>query len=151
MKHPSFEYKYRLENKVYHPFLPIRLSCGKKVHSSEGLLDSGADCLTISKRLSDYLELKLGKGYLGGSAAGEKSLKYYPSKVNVLIGRGKNIHNLGEIDIEVSEGDIPILIGKKPIFQMYQITFREFNTPTFIMIPKDEIQKIEQHKKSKRR
>ena len=64
---------------------------------------------------------------------------------------GKNIHNLGEIDIEVSEGDIPILIGKKPIFQMYQITFREFNTPTFFMIPKDEIQKIEQHKKSKRR
>jgi len=63
----------------------------------------------------------------------------YSTKVGLILGRGGNEVDFGYVDAVYPEKemDVPILIGRKPVFEEFKIIFEEYNKK-FILIPKEE-------------
>jgi hypothetical protein len=108
-----------------YPILPIKLYYGdKKTPVIEALLDSGGDFIVIPMPIAKYLDLKLKKAGNVDTAGGTTSL--FKTNVNMDIGLGKNIVSYNETEIHVSaRNDIPVLLGRFPIFEDYEIIFKK--------------------------
>ena len=119
------------------PLIPIRING----MNFEGLLDSGATQLLIPKEIADGMGLKLGSIYAGYGAGGE--FQYHVTEVNLIIGSGANATDLGKVPAAVPVAEnkfIPILIGRIPIWDFYQVIFEEFNQRLFL-VPRDKAKK----------
>ena len=73
-------------------------------------------------------------------------LQYYQigqTQVELKIGRGGREINFGLVNAVVpdEEQDIPILIGRNPVFDEFQVIFEEFNK-IICLIPKEEPLKL---------
>lgn len=66
----------------------------------------------------------------------------YETKVGLIIGRGGREVDFGLVNATVPEieQDVPILIGRYPVFEEFQVIFEEFKQK-FKLIPKEEILK----------
>ncbi len=96
----------------------------------EALLDSGADGIFIPKGLAEALGLqKIEKIETSGVLS--KGI-CYKTRVGIKLGRTKaRSVDVGYVDavFPEKEGDIPILIGRAPIFKIFKITFEEYLDP----------------------
>ena len=121
-----------------YPLLPLKLSFKEnKTPYIEGLLDSGSDGLLIPKNIAIFLELP-DLGVAKSSGVGGK-FKGHRTQVELKIGRGGREINFGLVNAIVpdEEQDIPILIGRNPVFDEFQVIFEEFNK-TIHLIPKEK-------------
>lgn len=91
----------------------------------EGLLDSGSDGVVISRRLADYLEMKLEKAS-PIRVVGSK-IDRYSSTASITLGRAGGLSDpIKNVRISITGGDDPpIILGRDPIFRLFKIIFVE--------------------------
>jgi len=98
----------------------------------------------INRDIYSFLGLPQGKKISGGGMGG----KYvaYNTKVGLILGRGGNEVDFGYVNAVFpdEEKDVPILIGRHPVFEEFQVIFEDYKKK-FILIPKEEI--LEREKK----
>ncbi len=108
-----------------YPVIPVKFYFdGKETPIIDALLDSGGDFIVIPLPVAKYLELKLKRAGSVDTAGGVTHL--YKTTVNMTIGKKDQTYTYCNIVIHVSErNDIPILLGRHPIFEDYEITFKK--------------------------
>ena len=112
-----------------YPLVNIQLyKEGERPRFFEGLLDSGADGIFIPKDIADILDLPhLERTPTSGVL---KTAHCFRTKVGFTLGTVKlKMVEFGVIDAVFPEdvSDIPILIGRNPLFRYFEITFTEYN------------------------
>ena len=125
------------ESGELYPLIPIRLyTKGFLSPPTESLLDSGSHGLFIPRRYAEVMKLKLGAKAQSTGVDGPYDA--FHTKVGIKLGRGGREVDFGIIDAIVpqEEKDVPILIGRHPFFDMYQIVIVQYENK-FHLIPKD--------------
>lgn len=119
MSTSTFVFEYRK-----YPIVPIRFySGGKETPVIDALLDSGGDFIVIPMPIAKYLDLKLEKAGSVDTAGGVTNL--YKTRLSMDMGKKDKIYTYKDIEIHVSaRHDIPVLLGRYPIFEDYEITFK---------------------------
>lgn len=108
-----------------YPIIPIRFRNNeRKTPLIEALLDSGGDFIVIPLPIATFLDLSLEQAGDVDTAGGTASL--YKAKVDMAIGQEKNHTRYIQKEIHVSaREDIPVLLGRNPLFEDYEITFKK--------------------------
>ena len=121
MSESQFIFEYR-----DFPLIPIQFSSvDKETPIIDALLDSGGDFIVIPFAIAKYLGLKLKKAGNVDTAGGETAL--YKSKVNMVIKNKDNKLGYENLEIHISNrNDIPVLLGRKPIFEDHEIIFKKY-------------------------
>ncbi len=127
---PANRKKEDLTGVQLYPLINIQLynPKGGKPYSCEGLLDSGADGLFIPKQLAEALELpNLEEIQTSGVLKTSECIK---TKIGFKIGRTR----ARRIDFGIitatypkEHSDIPILIGRDPLFKYFEVKFMEYD------------------------
>jgi predicted aspartyl protease len=111
----------------YHryPIVPIKFYYEeKKTPAIDALLDSGGDFIVIPIPIAKYLGLKLKKAGSVDTAGGATTL--FKTTLSMIIGNKNKSTTYHNIQIHVSgRNDIPVLLGRHPIFEDYDITFKK--------------------------
>ncbi|MFE3845733.1 aspartyl protease [Thermoplasmatota archaeon] len=110
---------------IKYPIIPVKFFYkDKKTPFIEALLDSGGDFIVIPMPIAKYLELKLEKAGEVDTAGGAVSL--FKSYIDITIGKNGGIAEYKNNLIHVStRSDIPVLLGRSPLFEDYEITFKK--------------------------
>jgi len=108
-----------------YPIIPVRFFYKeKKTPVIDALLDSGGDFIVIPMPIAQYLGLKMKGAGNVDTAGGETAL--FKSKLTMIIGKAEKTATYGDMEIHVStRDDIPVLLGRWPIFEDYEITFKK--------------------------
>ena len=108
-----------------YPIIPIKfLYKDQKTPSIEALLDSGGDFIVIPMPIAKYLGLKLKKAGTVDTAGGATTL--FKANLTLQIGEKDQDDTYKDLQIHVSaRDDIPVLLGRYPIFEDYEITFKK--------------------------
>jgi hypothetical protein len=117
---PQLVFNYR-----DYPIIPVRFkNKERRTPLIEALLDSGGDFIVIPLPIATFLDLSLEQACDVDTAGGTASL--YKAKVDMAIGQEKNhtIYSQKEIHVSTRE-DIPVLLGRNPLFEDYEITFKK--------------------------
>ena len=115
-----FEFEYK-----DYPLVPIKFfSNGRETPVIDALLDSGGDFIVIPKAIATYLGLKLVNAGFVDTAGGETNL--YKSSVTMVIRNNDKEFTYDGLEIHISgRDDIPVLLGRKPIFEDHDIIFKK--------------------------
>ena len=110
---------------IKYPIIPVKFFYkDKKTPFIEALLDSGGDFIVIPMPIAKYLDLKLEKAGEVDTAGGAVSL--FKSYIDIAIGKNGGIAEYKNNLIHVStRSDIPVLLGRSPLFEDYEITFKK--------------------------
>jgi hypothetical protein len=110
-----------------YPVIPVKFYFdGKETPFIDALLDSGGDFIVIPMPIAKYLGLKLKKAGSVDTAGGATSL--YKAILNMVLGKKNGSYTYNNIEIHVSaRNDIPVLLGRHPIFEDYEIIFKKKN------------------------
>lgn len=108
-----------------YPIVPVKFKYkDKKTPVIEALLDSGGDFIVIPRPIAEFLQMKLEPAGDVDTAGGTASL--YRANVDMIIGTKKSCTVYNDKEIFVSDReDIPVLLGRSPMFDDYEITFRK--------------------------
>jgi hypothetical protein len=106
-----------------YPVVPVKFYYkDKETPFIDALLDSGGDFIVIPMPISNYLGLKLKRAGDVDTAGGTTSL--FKTTLNMMMGTKEKNVIYNNIQIHVSgRNDIPVLLGRQPIFEDYEITF----------------------------
>ncbi len=112
-------------NYFRYPVIPVKFYYkDKETPFIDALLDSGGDFIVIPMPIAKYLGLKLKKAGDVDTAGGTTSL--FKAKLSMFMGNKKKNAAYNNILIHVSgRNDIPVLLGRHPIFEDYEITFKK--------------------------
>jgi len=119
---------------IRYPVVPVKFyNEEKETPFIDALLDSGGDFIVIPMPISNYLGLKLKKAGDVDTAGGTTSL--FKANLNMMMGsKNKNVI-YDNIQIHVStRNDIPVLLGRNPIFEDYEITFKHKKSQLILKI-----------------
>jgi predicted aspartyl protease len=107
-----------------YPVIPVKFYYkDKETPVIDALLDSGGDFIVIPMPIARYLGLKLKKAGSVDTAGGQTML--FKAKLSMVIGKKEETDTYQNIQIHVSgRNDIPVLLGRHPIFEDYEITFK---------------------------
>ena len=124
----TFEY-------LKYPVLPVKFNNNvKETPYIDALLDSGGDFIVIPMPIAKYLELELIRAGSVDTAGGTISL--FKANLNMVIGTKERSVNYDNIEIHVSErNDIPVLLGRHPIFEDYEIVFKKHKNQLILRNP----------------
>lgn len=128
----KFTFSYK---NSYAPMIPIRFigENNQRTPIFNAILDSGADEITIPRRLADYLGQTLTpKQHPINTAGGTKDA--FTTKTHFFIGRGGREVEYEDISTCVVNTDMPVLVGIYPVFEDYIITINASKNK-FSMIP----------------
>jgi len=127
----KLEYKFKYDK---YPVLQVKFIFNEReTPFIDALLDSGGDFIVIPMPIAKYLELDLKKAGDVDTAGGVAKL--YKANINMTIGNNSNSIKYENLEIHVSgRNDIPVLLGRKPIFEDYEIIFRN-KTSELILRP----------------
>lgn len=108
-----------------YPVVPVKFYYkNKETPVIDALLDSGGDFIVIPMPIARYLGLKLKKAGSVDTAGGETVL--FKATLSMVIGKKEETATYNNIQIHVSgRNDIPVLLGRHPIFEDYEITFKK--------------------------
>lgn len=108
-----------------YPIVPVKFYYkDKKTPIIDALLDSGGDFIVIPLPIARYLGLKLKKAGSVDTAGGTASL--FKAKLSMIIDKKDRTVTYTNIQIHVSaRDDIPVLLGRHPIFEDYEIIFKK--------------------------
>ncbi|KKN33190.1 hypothetical protein LCGC14_0806200 [marine sediment metagenome] len=161
MKKLTFTFKYSLppglrkkkiqnkENILTYPLIPVRFySKTVKTTVIEALLDSGSDMVHTNRSIVSFLNLPKGKKIESAGMGGKYMT--YKTKVGLILGRGGREVDFGYVNavFPEEEKDVPVLIGRIPVFEEFQIIFEE-DKKKFKLIPKEEF--LEKKKKNSKK
>jgi len=120
MPESKFVFKY-----LRYPIIPVKFYYkDKETPFIDALLDSGGDFIVIPLPIAHYLGLKLKKAGDVDTAGGTTSL--FKANLSMLMGNKTKNAVYNNIQIHVSgRNDIPVLLGRHPIFEDYEITFKK--------------------------
>jgi len=121
MSESQFVFEYR-----DFPLIPIKF-CTRERETPiiDALLDSGGDFIVVPHAIAKYLGLNLLKAGYVDTAGGETTL--YKSFVNMVINDKDKKFTYEDLEIHVSNrNDIPVLLGRKPIFEDHEIIFKKY-------------------------
>jgi len=121
MSESQFVFEYR-----DFPLIPIKFcSMERETPIIDALLDSGGDFIVVPHAIAKYLGLNLLKAGYVDTAGGETTL--YKSFVNMVINDKDKKFTYEDLEIHVSNrNDIPVLLGRKPIFEDHEIIFKKY-------------------------
>ena len=119
-----YETQFVFEYKDY-PLIPIKFySNGRETPVIDALLDSGGDFIVVPNAIAKYLGLELYKAGFVDTAGGEATLS--KSFVNMVMSDKDKKFTYENLEIHVSDrNDIPVLLGRKPIFEDHEIVFKK--------------------------
>jgi predicted aspartyl protease len=108
-----------------YPIVPVKFSYkNRDTPIIDSLLDSGGDFIVIPIPIAKYLGLKLKKAGSVDTAGGTTQL--FKSNLDMTIGKKDYTVAYNNLEIHVSgRNDIPVLLGRNPIFEEYEITFKK--------------------------
>jgi len=108
-----------------YPIVPVKFSYkNRDTPIIDALLDSGGDFIVIPIPIAKYLGLKLKKAGSVDTAGGTTQL--FKSNLDMTIGKKDYTIAYNNLEIHVSgRDDIPVLLGRNPIFEEYEITFKK--------------------------
>ena len=108
-----------------YPVVPVKFYYSEtETPFIDALLDSGGDFIVIPMPIARYLKLKLKKAGEVDTAGGTTSL--FKANLSMIIGSDEKSVTYNNIEIHVSDrDDIPVLLGRHPIFEDYEITFKK--------------------------
>ncbi len=120
MTEQEFVFKYE-----DYPLIPIKFNFnGRETPLIEALLDSGGDFIVIPEAIAKYLGLHLVKAGCVDTAGGETTL--CKTNVDLIIQGNEKSFTYENLEIHVSSSsNIPVLLGRKPIFEDHDITFKK--------------------------
>jgi len=118
------EQEFMFEYKEY-PLIPIKFNFSdKETPIIDALLDSGGDFIVIPNAIAKYLGLNLVKAGCVDTAGGETTL--CKTFVDLTIHGNEKTYTYKNLEIHVSDSsNIPVLLGRKPIFEDHDITFKK--------------------------
>lgn len=121
-------------NYYRYPIIPVKFYLnGKETPFIDALLDSGGDFIVIPMPIAKYLGLELHEAGSVDTAGGTTSL--FKGNLNMVIGTKDQNTTYSNIQIHISgRDDIPILLGRNPIFEDYEITFRKKNNQLILKL-----------------
>ena len=134
--------KEEKEKHQSYPLLPVRFyqpnNKNNMTPAFEGLLDSGSDGVHIHKAIAELLNLSQMKKVESEGMGGKYGS--YETEIGLIIGRGGREVDFGVVKAVYPETElnVPILIGRNPVFDEYQVIFEEYNKK-FKLIPKENI------------
>jgi hypothetical protein len=108
-----------------YPIVPVKFHYKeKKTPIIEALLDSGGDFIVIPMPIAQYLGLELEEAGDVDTAGGTTS--FFKSTLDMSIEKDEivNIYENNQIHVS-TRSDIPVLLGRSPIFEDYEITFKK--------------------------
>ena len=118
----EFVFKYHR-----YPIVPVKFinqEHDRETPVIEGILDSGGDFIVIPMPIAKYLDLKLKKAGCVDTAGGSTSL--FKSNLQMMLGLKEKNVSYENLEIHISNReDIPVLIGRQPVFEDYEITFKK--------------------------
>ena len=108
-----------------YPVVPVKFFYKtKETPFIDALLDSGGDFIVIPMPIARYLGLRLKKAGEVDTAGGTTSL--FKATLSMIMGKKEKTSVYKNIQIHVSgRNDIPVLLGRHPIFEDYEITFKK--------------------------
>ena len=108
-----------------YPVVPVKFYYkDRETPIIDALLDSGGDFIVIPMPIAKYLGLKLKKAGSVDTAGGVTSL--FKATLSMIIGKKGLSSTYNNIQIHVSgRNDIPVLLGRHPIFEDYRIVFNK--------------------------
>jgi len=108
-----------------YPIVPVKFRNGnRRTPIIEALLDSGGDFIVIPMPIARYLNLELEDAGDVDTAGGRISL--FKTYVDMVIGDKNRCSYYPNKEIHVSmRNDIPVLLGRNPLFEDYEIIFRK--------------------------
>ena len=108
-----------------YPVVPVKFYYkDRETPIIDALLDSGGDFIVIPMPIAKYLGLKLKKAGSVDTAGGVTSL--FKATLSMIIGKKGLSSTYNNIQIHVSgRNDIPVLLGRHPIFEDYKIVFNK--------------------------
>ena len=120
-----------------YPLIPLKFFVNnRETPYIDALLDSGGDFIVIPKAIAKYLGVKLIKAGCVDTAGGTTNL--FKACVDMVMGNGSKKITYTNLEIHVSSrNDIPVLLGRHPIFEDHEIVFRKKENK-LILIPSDE-------------
>lgn len=122
MTNTEFTFEY-----LRYPVVPVKFQYKKTQKETpfiDALLDSGGDFIVIPMPIARYLGLKLKKAGSVDTAGGTTSL--FKSNLDLIIGGKKDFVKYDNLEIHISiRNDIPVLLGRYPIFDDYEIIFKK--------------------------
>lgn len=142
---PGFQFRYRrqtasrpdteTEETIAYPMLPCAFEWrGRRTPQVEGLLDSGSDGLVIPLGIAEFLGLELRDEEKPMQVVSHE-VPRFSALVDFIIGRGGRLFTFRNVTAHIPrEGDVPILIGRDPVFKAYKVTFDDSNL-TFHLVP----------------
>ncbi len=121
-----------------YPIVPIKFYYkDKKTPLIDALLDSGGDFIVIPMPIARYLSLRLKKAGSVDTAGGSTTL--FKATLSMIIGKGRKTATYNNIQIHVSSrNDIPVLLGRHPIFEDYEITFKKCRDQLILKLNAEE-------------
>jgi hypothetical protein len=125
-----------------YPLIPVRFYNPKdksiETPIFEALLDSGSDGVHLHRDISDSLGLTRLKKTESEGMGGKYNC--FETEVGLILGRGGRTVDFGVVEAVFPEQDlnVPLLIGRKPVFEEFQIIFEEFKDK-FKLIPKEDV------------
>ena len=141
---PAFRHQPKSQEITRFPFLPFRI---ETIHGRssplEALIDSGADHILIPRSTGEFLKLpRVGTSTKTSIGVGGM-VSSYTTRFNLILGRGREV-DLGPVEAQVLHDDLnlpggrepPILFGRKPLFDLYQIIFEQYRD-RFHLVPKE--------------
>jgi len=110
---------------IKYPVVPVKFFCNyKETPFIDALLDSGGDFIVVPMPIAKYLGLKLRKAGSVDTAGGTASL--FKANLDMVIGGKELSVKYRNLEIHVSDrNDIPVLLGRTPIFEDYEIIFKK--------------------------
>jgi len=119
-------FQYIFEYNDY-PLIPIKFMSGEReTPYIDALLDSGGDFIVIPHAIAKYLGVPLKKAGCVDTAGGTTNL--YKANVQMVMGNGNRKITYSDLEIHVSSrNDIPVLLGRHPIFEDHEILFRKYH------------------------
>jgi len=118
-----------------YPIVPVKFYYKeKKTPTIDALLDSGGDFIVIPIPIAKYLGLKLKKAGPVDTAGGATTL--FKTTLSMIIGNKNKSTTYHNIQIHVSaRNDIPVLLGRHPIFEDYEIIFKKQKNQLILKMP----------------
>jgi predicted aspartyl protease len=116
----QFEFTYK-----DYPLIPVRFRSEiRETPIIDALLDSGGDFIVVPYAIAKYLGLKLEKAGSVNTAGGKTAL--YRSFVTMVMKDNDKKFTYENLEIHVSDrNDLPVLLGRKPIFEDHEIIFKK--------------------------
>ena len=108
-----------------YPVIPVKFYYkNKETPVIDALLDSGGDFIVIPMPIARYLGLRLKKAGSVDTAGGTTLL--FKATLSMILGKKEETAAYNNIQIHVSaRNDIPVLLGRHPIFEDFEITFKK--------------------------